>query len=663
MSKLKFDISSVISENNINLAIMEDIKYTSSDVVKVTKYTNLYNDNIIAIFSDFIKASVNDSGKVNIFNEVDDIIITNETFIDEKTLDLIPLWYVHSLKKVYMNITLDNRDMYVNIPDNIIDNLIPADSNLSIVKNTVKLFRVVNNSNIFISSDNYKVDIPNKRIIITNEALLNSANGKYRIVYDVFIPDIIIEDKYGNIIENNKYVIEAHKISGSDTLFNVNILTWFKNTDDNIYYVKYNSFDNNNQIDISEILRVYNIYKKTDDYNNIIDRNDRYYYINDNYDIETKLTKYDTVYIRYNIENNEYIEIKEPDSLYKNIAWYINIRAGKFTDSNSGLVYDIIERNKYNLKDNERIVKTSIRPIFINDTTLKLYHKNLYVSMNNKYEYTNIHIYSNDIEHKNIIENVDIENGIIYLNKILSTNNDIVVEYKYRTKYISYEYINVNPLAKYKDNENIINKQIVLYMLPSNYLNKSLNRSVFHKIVYKNPSVVKNIKDEEINVLKSMEYIIGLDDNGKSNIYNEVKDYIINNAPDDLKPIILGYVNINQIVHEDSYDFNDIRQYALYVNDIIPLNKLLDANNDVINYCDIALYDGKIIRGNKVIIVNITKELFNKIKYLFEEFDTDTIYKTRNNPDYIYIKTKQFIEEVIKKYFKVGTYFKFIYEI
>lgn len=662
--KFRFAVSSVISESNINLAFLEDIKFTSADVVKVTKYTNLYDDNIIPIFSDFTKASVDDNGNINVFNKTDDFLITNETIIDEESLDLLPLWYVHNVKKPYMNITESSRDLKVNIDGNIIDNLIPSGSNMKVINNSVTMYYSVDAGNVYsyLPTQYYKVDVANDRIIITDQALLDAAEGYYRVQYSVIVPDIVIRDNYGNIINNTKYVPEINIIEGTTGLYNVNILTWFSNTDDIVYYVDYSTLENQQQVDESEILRVYPLYKRASSKDAIIDRNDRRIAITDDYTVQSHLTIFDTVYLKYTIENNEYIEIKAPENMPKNISWYIDIRAGRFRSSENNLVYDVVEKNKYMLKNNQKVSNAVVEPIFISDTVVKLYHKNLYVSIDNEGNYTNMFFYVDGIDKTDLIDDIDIDNGILYLKDVISAYRDVSVSYYYRSKYVPYEYLNVNPLKKYTDNEDIILKNVIMYMLPKDYLNLSLNRSIFHKIVYKHPGSVKDVRPEEINVSKCISYILGTDETGKSNIYDEVSDYLSANAADDLQPIILGVINTSQILHPDRYDFIDIRNESLYLSDVYELADLLKINRDILNYADIGRYDGEPIYGDKVVIVRIPKRLQDKIQTLFETFDTETVRKTKFQSDYPIVRMREYITGVLKKYFKVGLYFKIYFE-
>lgn len=198
--------------------------------------------------------------------------------------------------------------------------------------------------------------------------------------------------------------------------------------------------------------------------------------------------------------DNASIKLLEPYSDSNTLPWYPRIRAGKIVQKYKGrnLVYYVpeYERQSWSLIYGKPFVTISdTSPSLIDTRTIKLQRSPIYWNNNN------FVIYNGDIPlHSSYIKDVDIYNGILYLKDTVHINPDqLSVNYTYIEKSYIYKEVNLN--GHYSQNPLILNKYVVVYIVPSEgYSSTTVKRSIYHAIGDSIQSAIDSIPVNESDI-------------------------------------------------------------------------------------------------------------------------------------------------------------------
>jgi len=197
-----------------------------------------------------------------------------------------------------------------------------------------------------------------------------------------------------------------------------------------------------------------------------------------------------------------------------------------------------------------------------------------------------------------IIEDVDVYNGLVYLKQGFDADSNLRVDYVYlETNYI-YPHVNLN--AHFSQNPDLIDKFIVIYMLPSESLVSSrTNRTVFHAI-----------GDSLFGTIDSIETI-----------------------DIDMPIAIIGAYSVQQIIATDRATLLDTRikggglrsdkglKSPIYAiedvgNTTLPKTvevKIEDVYKDSASFYDIGKYDGEPYPGAAAVVVEVPDHMRSKL--------------------------------------------------
>jgi hypothetical protein len=174
------------------------------------------------------------------------------------------------------------------------------------------------------------------------------------------------------------------------------------------------------------------------------------------------------------------IKVLPPYADDKSLPWYPRILNGSFSQKYNNKLYHfyIPEFNNQSWstlygKPFKDVIGAT--PVPIDKSVYRLPRFPIY------WNGQNIAIYNNDIPLSNtIIQDIDINNGILYLDPQTSLDQDVSIDYVYLEN--SYVYKDVNINGHFSQNPFILDKFVIIYMVPVEATTVANKRTVFHVI-------------------------------------------------------------------------------------------------------------------------------------------------------------------------------------
>lgn len=205
--------------------------------------------------------------------------------------------------------------------------------------------------------------------------------------------------------------------------------------------------------------------------------------------------------IKYTVKNKSDISIKllKPYNDNSFLPWYPRLSVGSFaqTINSRNYIYSIPEystqvwSSRYG-KPFIDIEGTS--PIFIDESTIQLPRYPIF------WDGANILMFNGDTPlTQNLVKDVDINNGIIFLEKGNYFNKEnLTINYTYLEKSYTYKHININ--GHFSQNPFILNKYVVIYLLPNEASNTTpQKRNVYHVVADSLEEGIDNISKNYVN--------------------------------------------------------------------------------------------------------------------------------------------------------------------
>lgn len=296
---------------------------------------------------------------------------------------------------------------------------------------------------------------------------------------------------------------------------------------------------------------------------------------------------------KYTIRNKSDVSIKllKPYNDSSLLPWYPRISVGSFNESIKGrnYVYTIPEFDTqvWSSSYGKPFVDIEgVTPVFLDDKTIQLPRYPIYWNGNN------ILMFNGDAPlSQTIVKDVDINNGLVYLQDGVYLNQDnVYVNYSYLERSYVYKHININ--GHFSQNPFILNKYVIVYLLPSEGSTTTpQKRSVYH-------TVADSLQDGIDKIAK----------NFTSDPYAIVGAYSIQNTynMDELSILdtrVFGGGLIKSsgpmAAGHEFVDFDDVER----AEDIE--NYYIEARN----YADIGRADGEIYPGAAAIEIDLPKDL------------------------------------------------------
>lgn len=659
-----------ISPENIGLAIVDNAKVYSNEAIEINRYTGNYLENTVPIFTEYVRthtkvyelAASNAQRsiyKTDIYLLSDDFMITNEVIFDRKNLQTIPLWYVYELRGYYINRSTTKKVITRSLRGDVINNLVVENSNeIPVVDVTFEIRPIDPDGNILdlISQTAYRVDVNNNRIVITNpNTLLLYPEYDFQIQMRTVVPEISLSYADGSAVPKNLYRFQFQAYTSDLTDIRKDVYTArvlvSDIADSSLLQVEYEQYQDiqNNALStrlVTEIANPRRLFLRTDgtkeQAKTLLSENP-YAYVLDGGIYSVISTKED-FFLKYSNITGEKITVKKPLGLTIEYPWYLEMVPNVFT--RGGLTYDMVERNLYTFRDNLRIAPITEEVARISATMLKVHNRNLFV----RYEFdgtiVGLDLYVDGIKRNSIIDDIDARNGVILLNKSVGLNQRVTCTYSYYTETIPYS-VNMNPSSRFPNETKIIEKIMLMYMLPKEELKADATRSVFHLYVYKYPGIYANLAPYEVSIEAAEAFVTGLDEAGRSNLYSLIPEYINGTAGNVLHPILLGAVTVNPTKTEESTRLIDIRQRG---GGIIEDRELEASNwNTIRHFMDIGRWDGLKLNVGNVIVIDIPTSVLTLVRNRLRLFDLD-ILRDPTNTDLLEQKTLAAVEDAVKKY-------------
>ena len=660
-----------LNPENISLGIIDNSKVYSNDAIEINRYTGNYTENTVPIFTEYVRTktkpySLATSGsqrsvyKTDIFLLSDDFMITNEVIFDKSTLSVIPLWYEYELRGYYINRSTSQKIITRPSRGDIISNIIPENvSEVPVIDSTFEIRPINPEGEILdiIDQSAYRIDVNNNRIIITNpNTLLLYPNYDFQIKMRTVVPEISLTFADGSSVPTNFYRLHFEAYTSDVSVVQKDIYiarVLFSDIADQsliqVEYEQYQDIQNNALVTqvVAEVANPHQLYSRTDgtktQAKTILSANPSAYILDDG--IYSVISPREDFFIKYTNITGEKITIKKPVGLTIEFPWYLEIVPNIFT--RNSLTYDVVERNLFTFRDNVRIAPVTEELTRISSTMLKAHNQNLYVRYNTDGSVIGVNLYVDGIRRNSMIDDVDARNGVILLNKTIGLNQRVSAEYSYFTNTIQYVQMNMNPSARFPNEDRIIEKIMLMYMLPVEELTPGARRSIFHVFVLKYPGIYQNLPAYQVSIEAAEAFVTGVDETGRSNLYSLIPESINPTAGNVLHPILLGAVTVNPTKTEASTKIIDIRNRG---GGVLEDSTLVASNwTTVRHFMDIGRWDGQKLNVNNVIIVDIPTSVLDTVRNRLRLFDFDVL-RDPTNTDLLEQKTVAAVEDAVKKY-------------
>jgi hypothetical protein len=182
------------------------------------------------------------------------------------------------------------------------------------------------------------------------------------------------------------------------------------------------------------------------------------------------------VYTRHTKRSSIYLLTPHLDS--PSVPWYPRINNGSFTQKYKDKLYHFYipeyDSQAWSLEYGKPFKDLyGIQPIPIDTDVYQLPRYPVY------WNGQNLTIYNKDLAVPgNVITDIDTNNGIIYLNPEYNISKDFTIDYTYLENCFIYKEININ--GHFSNNPLILEKFVVIYMIPAESANVVNKRTVFH---------------------------------------------------------------------------------------------------------------------------------------------------------------------------------------
>jgi hypothetical protein len=691
---MRIVLATSMSPDNVNLAFVEGEKIRSDDVLQYRDMSGEIEENQLPIFTEARQAITKPySGTITEIDIINDIYvpeITSEYNFIKDTAETIPLWHKYDIKIPHYNTSAELKVFTIkNTEVNKEYQILSSKSSVILCKNTIVVKDITNPPVVTLTEDDYIYNSGTRTLKITNSAYNNK---KIQINFYVITNSIILKDELGNEIQNKYIRIEPTKYESTPTdtddkfgpigpngdqellnLYDIEILFANVLEPDLTYTVEYLYYNNStNETNVStEVINTIPIYTKVSLVKETDTFEDRVYEVKVadgeiTYPIYTKIpTTWPKIFVKYPTDRNNKITIVEPDNIPHNYPWFIQISNEKIIVDN--YTYEPIEKATHGFINDQYYIQKSTEPITkLDNNTIKTTYDNLQLSYNSSGKVSNITIINDNIDISDQIEWVDAKRGIIKLSNTLNLslkNNSI--KYDYYLTNVQYKGLNVNPFMIYSNtNDTIIDKFIVIYMMPTEELNESKGRSIFHLTVYKYPERYEDVKDYERNVEDAIKFIKGDGYLGHSFVYDQITEFINSGISrgDDLHPIILGYISAGNISTPSKLQTLDIRRRGGGLAIVDDINEL---DSDVErHYLDIAKVDGYNYDLSNISIVKVKNRVKTRLENKMRNYDPYAQRQIRDNvPGFnLTSYTESYIESIVRKYLNAACHVTIVYE-
>jgi hypothetical protein len=298
---------------------------------------------------------------------------------------------------------------------------------------------------------------------------------------------------------------------------------------------------------------------------------------------------------RYTVkyDDTSSIKVKPPYNEYTALPWYPRIKAGSFftTFNDRNFHFSIPEYNLQNwsIKFGKPFIDIQGEPVQQLDSKVLQVAKYPILWNNHSYPI----LYNGDSPIRSIIEDIDVWTGKIYLKNELALNTSISIDYTYYEENYIYKYVNLN--GHYSQNPWILDKFVVIYLIPIEGNATHEKRTVFHVYGSSLEEAIQNIKIDNPSI-----------------------------------PIaIIGAYQVSQMRAEEQTSILDTRSYGGGLVDAIngrrsPIqgktilltdkienitSNIEDTYEDSKSYFDIGHYDGYPNPGAAAIVINLPESL------------------------------------------------------
>lgn len=172
------------------------------------------------------------------------------------------------------------------------------------------------------------------------------------------------------------------------------------------------------------------------------------------------------------------IKLLDPYQELSTLPWYPRILNGSFTKKHNGLLYHFYipeyESQSWSPEFGKPFKQVlGERLVAVDKNTYRVFRTPIY------WNGENITLYNDDIPlSKNIIKDVDIHNGFLFLDPSFNVSGNIRVDYTYNEPSYVYKDININ--GHFSQNPLILDKFVIIYMLPVEASTFSTKKTIYH---------------------------------------------------------------------------------------------------------------------------------------------------------------------------------------
>ncbi len=270
------------------------------------------------------------------------------------------------------------------------------------------------------------------------------------------------------------------------------------------------------------------------------------------------------------------------------LPWYPRITNGSFTNVYDGKIYHyyIPEYNNQTWSPiYGKPFKTlfGIKPLQVDVGVYRLPRFPVY------WDGANILVYNGDVPlAPSSIEDIDTKNGYLYLNKSINIVQDIRVDYTYfETSYV-YPYINLN--GHFNQNPLLLNKYVVIYIIPVEGASPATKRTIFHSIGDSIEDAISSIVPRDRNIPYTV-----LGAYSVQQVYSSDKVQIL-----DTRVLGGGLKLANSPISPVHYIEKALNQNLPEIEDSLP---------HTIGHWDIATYDGEAYPGSAAVLVDLPSSI------------------------------------------------------
>jgi len=686
---MRIVLAKQISPNNINLAYVKGEKIRSDDVIQYKDLSGEVDENQLPIFAEArLTTSTNTVTpgitKLNLLVDTLNPKITSEFNFIKETAEYYPLWNKYTTKSPYFNTTAQKKLFLISACE--------IGKEYEILSTRAKVLVCPNTFTIWEQNTSNYLSIPGDAIYNNGTRTLtvtaSGLSGKdIAIEFYVINNTISVRDELGNEISTKYIRIEPIKyettpsetnrfgevgvygISDLTNLYDITVLFDNVLNPDLTYFIEYLAYDVNaeqteNRI---EVLNIEPIYQKVSEFEAFHTFDSKVFKLvllnpyDETYEIHTMIPNvWPRIYVDYPTNRNTKLTIVEPDNVPHDQPWFIEVSLDRTIVDN--YTYSVLEKTTQGIiNDLYQITSTIEDVVKLDNHTIKTQYNNLYIIFDNTGKPTNIKIENDGQDISDLIEWVDGKRGLIKLKSSINfVQKASFITYKYFLYNVQYKHINVNPYMVYNlTNNSILDKFVVLYMLPHEELDATKGRSIFHTIVYKSPERYDNVQEYEVSIEEALKFIRGESYLEHKFVYDQCSEYINSSVirGDELHPLILGYISSSNITTPENLKFIDIRRRGGGIPLQIDFNELYAGSER--HYNDIALYDGYNYDLSNIAIIEIKKSVRDMFVEILSKHDPYAQRQLRDGVSQFNIieYANSFINQKIAKYLNAAARF------